>query len=627
MKNRWATLPAIALILALTVAAQAYINPNFTPKDLEKDSELILSLEFQNADKEGKAVATVKKVLKGDYKHKEVPFDLLAMAEPIQAQGKEVIGTIAEGDREALLFAGRYQAEGTGLEAAGDKLTGLLHIGGKWSIMTLGDNNIWEMDKLDEKMLGTFSGSTDMLLQCINYVMTDPSAEVPVEEKVDWGEKIHVGKTDHKITMATAVDLAGDGKLAAFLASPSGDQLFRWNGKAMEDVTTKRALKSKSAVFAWGDFNRDGRIDLASWDGKQLSIHWQKADGTFSATALKKGDALKDGCRSLSILDVGQNGKPALLVGTSNWPVILTFHEDGSAESRPLVTGEFPGKDLGEAGQCLVADFDGDSFPEVVQMFARGGLFYKGRAMGTFSPPVKNEVSFGKERYAACLGDYDHDGLPDILIVSQEGVPSLYQNLGEGKFKNVLPCSGSFGYISKSGGVCCQTVDINNDGRQDIFVAYGAGLAPQIFFNRGFRCFGLARKLDSQAQGLLPEAADGQQAGCMADFTGHNAMDMLIVLQSGEIWLVPRKVEEPALAVIASVSTKSTCAGPVVVSAFDQNKRPLGGWTISAGEPGAFFGMTEMGPLTLKWRWPGGRVEQKEVIVEGKALRLVLDKK
>ena len=74
----------------------------------------------------------------------------------------------------------------------------------------------------------------------------------------------------------------------------------------MEDVTSKLALRSKSSVFAWGDFNRDGKLDLASWDGKELRIHWQKADGTFAAAAVKAGDALKNGCLSLSILDVGQ---------------------------------------------------------------------------------------------------------------------------------------------------------------------------------------------------------------------------------------------------------------------------------------------------------------------------------
>ena len=128
MKNRWAIPLATSLILAAGVTARAFINPNFTPKDLEKDSELILLLELKNPDEAGKAVATVKKVLKGDCKDKEVTFDLLAMAEPVQAQGKEVMATIAGGDRQALLFAGKFQAEGTGLEGGGEKVDRRPHV-------------------------------------------------------------------------------------------------------------------------------------------------------------------------------------------------------------------------------------------------------------------------------------------------------------------------------------------------------------------------------------------------------------------------------------------------------------------------------------------------------------------
>ena len=93
MTNRRTMLLAFSLIFAIGVTARAYINPNFTPKDLEKDSELILLLEFKKADDKGNAVATVKKVLKGDCKDKELTFDLLAMPEPMQAQGKEIMGT------------------------------------------------------------------------------------------------------------------------------------------------------------------------------------------------------------------------------------------------------------------------------------------------------------------------------------------------------------------------------------------------------------------------------------------------------------------------------------------------------------------------------------------------------
>ncbi len=60
MKTRPAILLATLAALALGATARAYINPNFTPKDLEKDSELILLLELKNADDAGTAVAAVK---------------------------------------------------------------------------------------------------------------------------------------------------------------------------------------------------------------------------------------------------------------------------------------------------------------------------------------------------------------------------------------------------------------------------------------------------------------------------------------------------------------------------------------------------------------------------------------
>jgi hypothetical protein len=631
MKHKWALPLVFALTLPMGLITKGYINPRFTPKDLERDSDLILQLELKATDAKGVAVATVTKVLKGEYKDKEITFDFLAMPVPMQAQGKAVIEAMAAGEHAALFFAGRFQAEGTGMEGGGDKIAGLLHHSGKWSILSLaegaaGGGKVWEMEKIDEKMLGTFSGGTDMLLRCMTYVLTDPNSEVPVVEKVDWGQKVEVGKTDRKVNAVAAVDLAGDGKLAAFLASPGGDLVYRWNGKAMEDLTAKLGLRSASSVFAWGDFNRDGKLDLASWNGKQLRIHWQKTDGAFAATDVKAGAALRDGCLSLTVLDVGN--KPGLLVGTKAWPVILSVKEDGSAEAKPIGAGEFPAKDAGATGQCLVSDFDGDSFPDVVQLCAKGGLFYKGKAPGWegFASPVRNAVAFGQGRYSACLGDYDHDGLPEIIVVSTEDVPCLYQNLGEGRFSNVLPRSGSFEYISKPGGTGCQTIDINNDGRQDIFVAYETGMAPQVFFNRGFRCFGLSRKLEAQVQEMLPQAAEGQQAGCVADFTGDNAMDMFLVLGNGELCLVPRQAEDPPLAVVATLSAASQDAGPVVVSAIDPNKRSLGAWTISAGGPGAFFGMAEKGTLTLKWRRPGGAMQERQVVVEDKAVRVVLDK-
>ena len=124
----------------------------------------------------------------------------------------------------------------------------------------------------------------------------------------------------------------------------------------------------------------------------------------------------------------------------------------------------------------------------------------------------------------------------------------------------------------------------------------------------------------------LSQISDGQQTGCLGDFTGDGALDMFLVLTNGECWLFPRKVEEgPALAVVAGLPVGGH-AGPVTVTAW-RDKRPLGAFAVRPGDVGAFYGMTEPGPVTIKWRLPGGKLQEKEVIAEDGPVRVLLGAK
>ncbi len=348
MKIKRTVLLALSSILALGTAAQAYINPNFTPKDLAKDSELILLLEFKSVEATGKAVATVKKVLKGDCKDKEVTFDLLAMPEPMQAQGKEIMGTIADGYREALLFAGHYQAEGTGMEGAATRSRGFCTTAPRGRSLAWATTIRGRLEKIER------TNARHLLRQHGHALAVHQLRHDGPQRRGAGGREGRMGREgpdredrSQDSTRRRRWIWPATGSWPRFWPRTPATNSIRWNGKTMENVTARLALKSKSSVFAWGDFNRDGKIDLASWDGKELSIHGQKADGTFAAAAVKAGEALKDGCLSLSLLDVGRNGRPGLLVGTKASPVILTFKDDGSAEGKPLVDGRLAGEGFG----------------------------------------------------------------------------------------------------------------------------------------------------------------------------------------------------------------------------------------------------------------------------------------
>jgi len=193
------------------------------------------------------------------------------------------------------------------------------------------------------------------------------------------------------------------------------------------------------------------------------------------------------------------------------------------------------------------------------RLFAKGGLFYQGKAPGSFAPPVKNQVACGqggtacawaimtttgcprswssRRRCACALPEPGRRQVPEHASVL--GLLRVHLQVG----RNLLP----------------------DDGHQqrrpaDIFVTYGAGLAPQIFFNRGFRCFGLARKLDTQLQGLLPWRPKGSRPAAWPTSRPHGDGYVPGAEQRRAV-LLPMKVEGTALAAVATLPPAAPAPG------------------------------------------------------------------
>lgn len=510
----------------------AFINPNFSPVHLMEQSETVLAISFDKPLKDGKAEATVVKALKGEKPAKPLVFDLGASAFP--AQGKEVEAMIADGAREAMLFTGQFGEGGGGAAAEGAK--GMLHVCGMWVVFNGNEDGSWDLEKIDSHMMGTWAGSTDMLRRAIDYILSDPDADVPVRSNAEWDTAVKFATIEGKVTGAIPVEC--DGKLALYVACDKGDMLFPW---------------------------KDGKL-------------------------------------------VGEPQDTGLARAKTNVPIDLAKVSD-----------------VGAQGAVFYADFDGDGLPDILQMFERAACFYKGTAPGKFAEPVKTQLALGKGKSTAQIGDYDADGLLDVFCSAEDG-NHLWHNLGGGKFVNRLSptlsrsMSGEIDYISKPGGVDGMTGDVNNDGRQDILVAY-AEMAPHIFFDRGFRSFGHAHEIDLAEQKLLEEASKGQQACALADFTGDGAQDLVIVLTNGDAWLFPRRVVGKALSV--SVSLGKDAPDPLLVVGY-AGKRCLGAWNVTRGGNPAFFGLTDAGTVTLKWKLPTGEEKSAKVDVIDRAVRYVV---
>jgi hypothetical protein len=137
-------------------------------------------------------------------------------------------------------------------------------------------------------------------------------------------------------------------------------------------------------------------------------------------------------------------------------------------------------------------------------------------------------------------------------------------------------------------------------------------MGPQLFFSRGFRCFGYAITLDP----IVPNAEKGQQAGLVADLDGDGVQDCALVLLDGELSVAFGAFEqETRFSVVAELPLGGPCVGPVTVTGW-QDKRCLGAWNVAAGSSKAFFGLTAAGPCLMRWSLPGGEPQRKEVIAE-----------
>ena len=613
MNLRFRALVGLACLVGAPLA-WGLITPHFTPVHLVGQSEEILVLCAGSNPPPGRLIYRVAEVLKGKSDKTSVEVDLTTTGfkdHADKAAGAE--------DKLALMFMASWSENpGAADPADGQRKKAYLHIDDAWYVLEQ-DKGVWKFDKESRELLATWNGGSDMLLRAAKCILNDPDgAVVPVKTGTCWSHAIKGGQVKGKVIAVAPVDLKQNGVPLIFVASDAGDRLLECTDKALTDVTAQRKLASKSLAFAWCDLAGNGRLDLASWDGQRLTIHTQGTDGTFTASV---GARELAECLALAPLDIGTPPRPGLLVSTTGVPLLLIPGPD--AVGKKVAEGAALGSDLGRAGACLMADFNGDSLPDIIQPFTKGSLFYKGMGGGVFQAPVACAVALGSDPASACIGDWNNDGLLDVYCTASD-TGRLWENQGNGRFVDRMKLTGELPYTGgESSAIAAMACDINNDGWQDLVLLHDNGY-PQIYFSRGFRAFGLSVSMDLQRVPLLPEAESGVTAGCVADFTGAGAQDLAMVMKDGQCVVLMRMPTEADLCARVLVPASAGYAGPVRVTAT-AGKRPLGSWNVTAGGTPAFIARPDAGPLTIKWRFPSQTEQSKTIVLESKPVTVMLN--
>jgi len=131
------------------------------------------------------------------------------------------------------------------------------------------------------------------------------------------------------------------------------------------------------------------------------------------------------------------------------------------------------------------------------------------------------------------VGDLSGDGLPELVLTSNQGGPRLYLNLGKFHFRDVTTEAGVAESDRWTTGVTL--ADVNGDGRLDIYVCHaglksGAARANTLYINQGVTD-GIPRFREMAAAYGIADTGYSTQAAFF-DYDGDGDLDLFLIRNS-----------------------------------------------------------------------------------------------
>jgi hypothetical protein len=190
---------------------------------------------------------------------------------------------------------------------------------------------------------------------------------------------------------------------------------------------------SESQSISIGDFNLDGKLDLAVANGASNNVTILLGDGSGGFTQ-PAGSPVGAGSypRSVSVGDFNLDGKPDLAVANQFSNNVTILLGNGS--------GGFTGSSVPATGQAFfiaVGDFNLDGKPDLARLsqsnVTGGGVtILLGDGNGAFTQPPGSPFStVGSDPHSLAIGDFNMDGRPD-LAVANEASDNVTILLGDG---------------------------------------------------------------------------------------------------------------------------------------------------------------------------------------------------
>jgi hypothetical protein len=371
----------------------------------------------------------------------------------------------------------------------------------------------------------------------------DGKADVLVVPSISGGLFTYLGKGDGTFSTGVAAgattggklgDFNGDGKLD--LAVATGIQLGNGNGTFQAVIPFPSGSLGPTVI---GDFNGDGKLDFAggtSGTGSnpdQLQILFGNGDGTFQLGPVQ---SLPSGTLAGSLAvaaDLNNDGK-AELIG-ENFPYIQTFKNNGDGTfTAELIYNLFTQYSPPAVPYILVGDFNHDGNLDV----ATDNVVLLGNGDAT----LRGDQAILNIGGAIVAGDFNNDGHQDIAasqqFVTGQAIVHIFLNDGKGN----LSLANTYSFVAGndfSGPALVAAADVNGDGNVDLILTFNSpnSWSVYVMLGNGDGSF--------QPSSTYPGVGPGEINGfAIADLSGNHKPDILVVAGSflnaqGYLWVMP----------------------------------------------------------------------------------------
>lgn len=285
-------------------------------------------------------------------------------------------------------------------------------------------------------------------------------------------------------------------------------------------------LKANRSILAIADREANGNLYVyASFvkpDGSSQYKLWVSKIGGFESCSVNGGIEHEGQDLAATFADYDNDGFQDLFVATTKGTIIYKNQGDGSFSK---VTDKTGLDNTGEVSKLLFADLDQDGDLDMY-VAEKGGAnkFYRNNGDGTFT---ENAAAMGLAANQAGtrdmdFGDWDSDGDLDIVTLNETGHVQLLSNDRHSHFRDVTDSSGLQNPAYE--GTAVAFGDYNNDGLLDILVAGGKGGKCSLLKNSGqkFSLDPSSNRLSNSLKGIDVRSA------AFIDFDNDGHLDILV---------------------------------------------------------------------------------------------------